>query len=309
MKRQFGDVLLGSIELFCLAAELESFKEAANAAGLTPAAVSRSIARLEERIGVRLFVRTTRQIRLSEAGCAYFIQCRQALNQLVEAEREVSGQQVEPAGLVRISVPTPYGHHRVLPLLAKFRLRYPQVRLDVQLNNGNIDFTADGFDLAIRGSVPPDSGLIARKLEDFPAAVVATPVYLQRMGIPQTLEDLAQHECIQFVWPNGGQNMHWIFRRDGAEIDVPTKGGLTCYGDVLAAVTLARNDAGLYQTSRFIVQEDLLSGRLVEVLQAFSGRTRPFSLLYPRDRHLPLRVRVLIDFLIAELAQAAAARP
>ena len=303
MKRQFGDVLLGSIELFCLAAELESFKDAANAAGLTPAAVSRSIARLEQRIGVRLFVRTTRQIRLSEAGRAYFLQCRQALNQLVEAEREVSGQQMEPAGLVRISMPTPYGHLRVLPLIAKFHARYPLVRLDLQLSNRNIDFTADGFDLAIRGRIPPDSGLVARKLEDSPVAVFATPDYLRRAGVPKTLEDLAQHECLQFVLPSAGQNIIWLFRRDGEDIDWPTNGSLTCSEDLLAAVTLAKHGAGLLQTSRFMVEEELRSGQLIEVLQEYGGRSRPFSLLYPRDRNLPLRVRVLIDFLVAELAQ------
>ncbi|MFZ6779370.1 LysR family transcriptional regulator [Undibacterium sp. Ji83W] len=303
MNRQFADVLLGSIELFCMAAELESFKDAANAAGLTPAAVSRSIARLEERIGVRLFVRTTRQLRLTEAGRAYFVQCRQALNQLVEAEREVSGQQIEPAGLVRISMPTPYGHYRVLPLLAKFRQMYPLVKLDLQLSNRNVDFTADGFDLVIRGRNPPDSGMIARRLEDTEIVVCAAPEYLQRFGVPTKLEDLDQHECLQFVLPSAGQNIVWIFRRDGVDIDWPTKGGLTCSEDLLGIITLARHGAGLLQSSRFMVEDDLRAGRMVEVLQEFRGRTRPFSLLYPRDRHLPLRVRVFIDFLIAELAQ------
>ncbi len=121
MKRQFDDLMLGSIELFCLAAENGGFTAAATLASVTPAAVSGSIQRL--RLNVRLFVRTTRQIRLTDAGRAYFEQCRVALNQLVEAEREVCGQQLKPSGLLRISVSTPYGHYRLLPLLPEFRVR------------------------------------------------------------------------------------------------------------------------------------------------------------------------------------------
>jgi DNA-binding transcriptional LysR family regulator len=154
MKRNFDDLLLGSIELFCLAAELSSFTAAAAAASVTPAAVSRSVSRLEDRLGVRLFVRTTRQIRLTESGRVYFEQCRQALSQLVDAERLVTGEQAAPAGLLRISMPTPYAHYRVLPLLPKFRKLYPQVQLDVHLSNRNIDFADEGYDLAIRGRAP-----------------------------------------------------------------------------------------------------------------------------------------------------------
>ena len=125
MSRHFDDLNLGSIELFCRTAELQSFTAAALAAGLTPAAVSRSVARLEERLGVRLLVRTTRQVRLTESGHAYFERCRQALGELIEAEREVSGDQKLPSGKVRLSLPTSYGHYRVLPLLPTFRERYP----------------------------------------------------------------------------------------------------------------------------------------------------------------------------------------
>ena len=134
MKRQFDDILLGSIELFCLAAEEGGFTAAAQVAGVTPAAVSRSIGRLEARLGVRLFSRTTRSIRLTESGRSYYEECRQALTQLVEAERSVMGQQQEPAGVLRISIPTVYGHFRVLPLLPEFRRRYPQVKIEVHLS-------------------------------------------------------------------------------------------------------------------------------------------------------------------------------
>jgi DNA-binding transcriptional LysR family regulator len=301
MTRQFDDVLLGSIELFCSAAELGSFTAAATAAGVTPAAVSRSIARLETRLGVRLFIRTTRNIKLTEAGRAYFEQCRQALNQLIEAERAATGQQSAPAGLLRISVPTPYGHYRVLPLLPEFRTRYPAVRVEIHLSNRNIDFADEGYDLAIRARTPSDSSMIARKLEDAALVVVATPAYLERAGIPLSLEALRDHSCIQFLLPSNGREIAWLFRKNGKDVELITEGGYSCAEDVLGGVTLARSGAGLFQTYRFIVEEDLRRGALVEVLQPFAGRSRPFSLLYPHGRHVSLRVRAFVDFLLEAL--------
>ncbi|HEX5343134.1 MAG TPA: LysR substrate-binding domain-containing protein [Duganella sp.] len=299
MKRQFDDVLLGSIELFCLAAELSSFTAAATAAGVTPAAVSRSVARLEERLGVRLFVRTTRQIRLTDGGRVYFEQCRQALSQLSEAERQVSGAQTKPSGPLRISAPTPYAHYRLLPRLGEFRRHYPDVTIDIHVSNRNIDFADEGYDLAIRGRAPADSNLIARKLEDAELVLVASPAYLKRAGKPKTLDDLARHDCIQFDLPSTGKRIPWPFMQHGAQVDVATEGGLSCSEDVLGIVTLARSGAGLVQTYRFIVEQDLASGALVELLPQHGGTSRPFFLLYPHARHLSLRVRTFVDFLIA----------
>ncbi|GJJ02018.1 LysR family transcriptional regulator [Duganella rhizosphaerae] len=301
MKRNFDDILLGSIELFCFAAELGSFTAAATAASVTPAAVSRSIARLEERLGVRLFVRTTRQIRLTDGGRSYFEQCRQALSLLTDAERQVTGGQAKPAGALRISAPTPYAHYRLLPLLGEFRRKYPEVTLDIHVSNRNIDFADEGYDLAIRGRAPADSNLIARKLEDAELVLVASPAYLKRHGKPRKLEDLHQHECIQFELPSTGKRIPWQFMRDGAAIDMPTSGGLCCSEDVLGIVTLARAGAGLVQTYRYIIEQDLARGDLVELLPHHGGTSRPFILLYPHARHLSLRVRTFVDFLVAKL--------
>lgn len=302
MRRQFDDVLLGSIELFCLAAELGSFTAAATAAGVTPAAVSRSVARLEERMGVRLFVRTTRQIRLTDVGRAYFEQCQQALTQLIEAERMATGQQVRPIGTLRISVPTTYAHYRLLPWLPEFRERHPEVQLDIHVSNRNVDFSDEGFDLAIRVRTPADSTLIVRHLEDAELVVVATPEYLAKRGTPATVDDLNRHECIQFDLPSSGRRIPWLFQDQGKHIDFTGDGGYVLSEDVLGGVTLARQGAGLFQTYRFIVEEDLRAGRLVAVLPAFGGRSRPFSLLYPHSRHVPLRVRSFIDFLVDKMA-------
>ena len=297
MRRQFDAVLLGSMELFCLAAELGSFTEAAMAAGVTPAAVSRSVSRLETRLGVRLFARTTRQVKLTESGSRYFEQCQQALAMLVEAEREVTGQQQKPAGRLRISLPTTYGHYRVLPLLPAFHARYPDVQIDVHISNRNIDFAEEGYDLAVRAGYPADSSLIARKLEDARLVVVASPAYLAQRGAPATLDALQQHACIEFLLPSSDRPTPWLFRQAGREVECQINGPYCCSEDVLGGATLARAGAGLFQTYRFIVEEDLRRGTLVEVLQDVAGRSRPFSLMYPHSRHVPLRVRAFVDFL------------
>jgi DNA-binding transcriptional LysR family regulator len=306
MKRHFEDLQLGSIELFCLAAEASSFTAAAQVAGVTPAAVSRSISRLEERLGSRLFVRTTRSIRLTDGGRTFFEQCRQALTQLVEAQQEMMGAQSVPSGLLRISIPTTYGHHRILPLLPKFRALYPQVTVDIHISNRNIDFVAEGYDLAIRVRAQPDSTLIARLLEDAKLVVVATPAYLKRAGTPQTLEDLPDHECIQYELPSNGRRISWLFQVDGKEREFAGEAGYSCSDDVLGGVTLAKYGAGLFQTYKFIVEEELANGSLVEVLQPYGGRSRPFTLLYPHGRYVPHRVRAFVDFLLEHRAEWAA---
>jgi len=313
MNRHFDDILLGSIELFCLAAEAGSFTAAANTAGVTPAAVSRSIFRLEKRLGVRLFVRSTRSIRLTEGGKSYFEQCRAALNQLIEAERKATGEQIQPSGTLRISAPTTYGHHRLLPLLPLFRAKYPQIKLEVHISNRNIDFHDENFDLAIRFRSPPDSTLIARHLEDAALVVVASPAYLKRAGALRRLADLQQHECIQFDLPSSGRRIPWLFNEDGSEKEIFLAGNYSCTEDVLAGVTLAKAGAGLFQTYKFIVEKELVDGSLVEVLQAFGGCSRPISLLYPHGRLLPSRVRAIVDFMVEQTElrkdSEAAARP
>ncbi|WP_448681544.1 LysR substrate-binding domain-containing protein [Pseudomonas nicosulfuronedens] len=298
MTRHFDDLQLGSIELFCLAAETGSFTAAANEAGVTPAAVSRSVARLEERLGVRLFVRTTRQMRLTDDGRSYFEQCRQALTQLVDAERAVTGGQSIASGRLRISVPTPYAHYRLFPRLPEFRRRFPQVQVDVHVSNRNIDFANEGYDLAIRGRDPADSSLVARRLEEAEVVVVATPEYLKRAGTPRTPDDLAGHECIQFELPSTGRRVPWSFLVNGKRVEIETAGNLTVLEDYLATATLAKCGGGLMQAYRFTVQEELERGVLVEVLQDYGRTTRPFLLIYPHARHVPSRVRAFIEFML-----------
>ncbi|WP_416304955.1 LysR family transcriptional regulator [Neptunicella sp. SCSIO 80796] len=301
MKRIFDEKQFSGIELFCLAAELGSFTQAANTAGITPAAVSRSISRLEERLSVRLFVRTTRQIRVTEHGRRYYQQCRNALTQLEEAEREVTGEQSTPTGLLRISAPTPYGHFRLLPLLAQFRQLYPGITFEINIGNRNIDLIAEDFDLAIRMRDPKDSSMIARKLEYAELVLVASPAYLDQAGTPTHLDDLEQHDCIQFELPSTGRRIPWLFSIDGNITEIETTGSYTCTDDALGIATLAKNSAGLVQTYRFIVAKELERGELIELLPQHGGASRPVFLLYPHARHISLRLRSFIDFLIAKL--------
>lgn len=303
MNPRFSGLQLGSIELFCKAAVTGSFTLAAEALGLTPAAVSRSITRLEQRLGVRLFSRTTRQVKLTEEGKLYYEQCREALQQIEEAERAITGSQAVPKGTLRISVPTTYGHYRVLPLVPLYRERYPEVDLEIDISNRNIDFVDEGYDLAIRLGNPADSGLVARKLEDATLGVFASPAYLKSAGTPATVADLDAHRCIQFVLPSTGRPLPWLFRDNGKDVEYQFRSSLQCSGDVLGCLTLARNGGGLVQMYHFIVEEDQRSGRLVEVAKESAGRSRPFSIFYPHNRHMPSRVRSFVDFLCEEIGK------
>ncbi len=298
MSRSFDPVQLGSIEMFCKAAELQGFTAAAHALGVTAAAVSRSVGRLEERLGAKLFTRTTRLMRLTEEGRAYFEQCRQALAQIENAERAINGSQAEPSGLLRISMPTTYGHYRVLPVLSQFMAQYPKVRVEMDMSNRNIDFVEDGYDLAIRGGTPTDSRLVARKLEDATFGIFAAPQYLARRGTPQTPAQLLDHDCIEFVMPSTGRGLPWLFRQDGEHTEVAVQSRVSMQGDLLGCLSYAMGGGGLLQAYHFVAQRHVENGSLVEVLQAYGGRSRPFSILYPHNRHLSAKVRALVGFLL-----------
>lgn len=302
MSRVFDPVQLGSIEMFCKAAELEGFTAAAEALGVTPAAVSRSVGRLEERLGLRLFTRSTRQIRLSEDGRAYYKQCRQALAQIEEAERAITGSQAVPSGLLRISVPTTYGHYRVMPLLPAFTAQFPKVTVEINLSNRNVDFVDEAYDLAIRLGEPKDSRLVARKLEDATLGLFASPTYLKRRGLPRSFEELKRHDCIQFVLPSTGRGMPWILREGKRDIDFSFESQVRVHEDVLGCVSYARAGGGIFQIYHFIAEQHVAAGELVEVMQTMAGRTRPFSILYPQNRHLSAKVRAFADFLIASIS-------
>lgn len=299
--RKLDDVLFGSIELFCLAAEYNSFSVAANFAGVTPAAVSRSIARLESRLNVQLFARNTRSVRLTSAGLIFAERCKHALAVMNDAGRLISSENISDSGVVRISMPTTYAHYRILPKVGAFKLVYPNVDLQLHISNSNINFFDGDFDLAIRARENKDSNLVARKIEDAELVVVASKDYIKKKGQPNSIEELEQHECIQFILPSSGKAIPWLFKQDGSAVDLMTQGSVSCIDEVLGGLSLAKGGAGIYQIYRFVVQSELKSGELVELLAPFGGRTRPFSILYPYNKYIANSTRLFMDFMANEI--------
>jgi DNA-binding transcriptional LysR family regulator len=296
-------VQLGSIEQFCKAAELGSFTAAAEFFGVSPAAVSRSVSRLEQRLGVRLFARTTRSMKVTNEGELFWKECQLALEQIAEAERAITGAQTVPKGLLRISVSAAYGTYRLLPLMPRFTELYPQIDIELSISDKIIDFVEEGFDIAIRLGIQRDSRLVAYKLEDASLGVFAAPEYLKRKGTPRTLDDLEAHDCIQYVSPNTGRPLTWLFTGgDGEEIEHLAKSRMRVLNDALGCVAWVNAGGGLYQTYRFAAVSAVKRGDLVEVLQNHAGRSRPFSILYPQNRHLSAKVRAFVEFLRATLS-------
>jgi len=296
-------IQLGSIEQFCKAAELGSFTATAEFFGVTPAAVSRSVSRLERRLGVRLFSRTTRSVKVTIEGELYWKECQLALGQIAEAERAITGGQTVPSGLLRISVGAAYGTHRLLPLIPKFTEAYPQIEIELSISDKIIDFVEEGFDLAIRVGIQRDSRLVAYKLEDAFLGVFGTPEYMLKKGTPLSLNDLEAHDCIQYVSPNTGRGMLWLFKGEkGEEIDHPIRSRMRILNDALGCVSWVNAGGGLYQTYNFAAAAAVKRGDLVEVLRDYAGRSKPFSILYPQNRHLSAKVRAFIDFLRSTLS-------
>jgi DNA-binding transcriptional LysR family regulator len=290
---------LSTIALFCKAAELGSFTQAAQALGITPAAVSRGVGRLEERLRSKLFRRTTRSMQLTDDGRLYFEQCRAALAQIDDAELAITGQQREPRGLLRISVPSTYAHYRLLPRLPAFRAKYPQIELEINISNRNIDFVEEGYDIAIRLGEPPDSRLVARKLEDARVGVYASPAYLKRCGEPRDLDDLQSesHTLLPFILPSTGRVMPWLFLREGQTWELLPKSSVRVSEDPMGNIGLAREGLGLVQTFEWIAQAH--ASQLTQVLHSWAGRSKPFYILYPQNKQLSARVRVLVDELLS----------
>jgi DNA-binding transcriptional LysR family regulator len=215
-----------------------------------------------------------------------------------DAERAIQGPTgASLTGHVRISVPTTYGHYRLPAMLDSFTQAYPEVHIELSITNRNVDLVAEGYDLAIRLGPLPDSGLVARKLEDAPLRLVAAPHYLERAGIPRHVEELAKHQCLPFVMPSTGRCAPWLFRVDGRDVDWTPAGRIRVFDDVLGVVSLAENGLGICQIYDFIARDRIEQGRLVDVLEHARGRSRPFSLIFAPHRRLSTATRTLIDFL------------
>ncbi len=289
---------LALLEAFCRTYELGSFTRAARLLGLTPQAVSRSIARLEEELEATLFRRTTRSLSATDAGQRYYEHAAQALALLRAGADSMREERDSPTGLVKVSVPTTYGLHRMVPRLAEFARQNPRVEVEVQVSNRNVDFVRDGFDLAIRLGTITDQTLVARRLGVFSIGVFASPAYLARRGRPQTLDELSAHDCITFVMPRTGRAMAWEFASPAQKLEPLARYRVA--EDVLGLVAMARAGLGLVQTYDFMVEEHVRRGELVEVLAQHRGAGRSFSLVYPRSARRSHAVRSFVDFVLAE---------
>lgn len=292
MARRFDHV--ADVEAFVAVAEQGSFTAGAVSLASTASVLSRAVGRLEARLGQQLLHRTTRRLSLTDTGRLYLEQVRAAFTLLDDAERDAQGDAEALTGCVRISVPTSFGHYRLPVLLQPFSAQYPQVRIEVNITNRNVDLAAEGFDLVIRLGPLPDSGLVARKLEDAPLCLVAAPAYLQQMGVPRTLDDLPQHRCLPFVMPRTGRLAPWVFRAQGEDMEWLPEAAVTVSDDVLGVVSLAEQGMGICQSYDFIVHSRIADGRLVEVLPQLRGRSRPFSVVYAPHRRQSAAARALI---------------
>ncbi|MBV7417633.1 LysR family transcriptional regulator [Comamonas sp. CMM03] len=292
MARRFDHV--ADVEAFVAVAEQGSFTAGAVSLASTASVLSRAVGRLEARLGQQLLHRTTRRLSLTDTGRLYLEQVRAAFTLLDDAERDAQGDAEALTGCVRISVPTSFGHYRLPVLLQPFTAQYPQVRIEVNITNRNVDLAAEGFDLVIRLGPLPDSGLVARKLEDAPLCLVAAPAYLQQMGVPRTLDDLPQHRCLPFVMPRTGRLAPWVFRAQGEDVEWLPEAAVTVSDDVLGVVSLAEQGMGICQSYDFIVHSRIADGRLAEVLPQLRGRSRPFSVVYAPHRRQSAAARALI---------------
>ncbi len=295
--RQFD--YLPDVEVFLTVIDKGSFSAAAVTLSTTPSVLSRAVTRLEARLGCQLLRRTTRHLNLTDIGHEYLEQIRIAFQQIDEAERKTQGRGGKLVGRVRLSVPTTYGHHRLPRLLKPFCEAHPDVQVELNIANRNVDLNVEGFDLAIRLGELPDSGLVSHKLEDASLCLLASPAYLQQVGTPGNLASLNKCQCITFLMPSTGRITPWLLRDGGQEVDWQPPTRIQVTDDVLGVISLAEQGLGICQTFDFIAQKYIERGTLIEVLPMLRGRSRPFSLLYAPHRQRSEVAKVLSDNLIS----------
>ncbi len=288
---------LGDLQTFARAAELGSLTRAAQALGLTPSAVSRSLQRLEERLHTRLLYRTTRNVSLTEEGTRFHARLLQLFSDLEEAEAEARGQPGYVSGTLRISTFTAFGPHQLLHLLPEFTRRHPALKIDLDFSDRRIDLVAEGIDVAIRLGTLGDSSLMARKIAWTTRVVCASPAYIARKGMPKVPADLAAHDCLAFRDPGLAHLNDWPFDTPSGRIAVPVSGPIIA-GDGDTVFKLAEAGLGIGRLSRFVADAGLREGRLVPLLSAFETQDQtPLHVVYPHRKHLPPKVSVFIDFL------------
>lgn len=294
---------LKQLESFVAVVARGSLTAAARAEGVAPAIMGRRLDALEERLGVKLLVRTTRRIALTHEGSAFLEDCQRLLADLANAEASVSAGGVKASGHLRITAPAGFGRRHVAPLVAKFREHHADVTITLNLSDRVVDLAGEGFDCAVRVGDLPDSSLVSVRLADNRRLCVATPRYLKQHGTPQHPNELARFDCLTLS-SDASQTRGWAFKVDGELIYLKPGGPLDCSdGQVLHDWCLA--GYGIAWRSTWEVESEIAAGRLVAVLEDFAAPPNGIYAVFPQRRHLPLRVRLWIDFLKHHYSQPA----
>ncbi len=288
---------LTSMHMFVRVVETGSFSAVAKEMNSTQPTVSKNIAELESWLGAKLLNRSTRSLRLTETGTDYYERCIAILKDVEEAEQMVGQLQTQPKGLVRISSVVAFGRLHIMPRLARFFEHYPDIRLDVRLNDRVVDLVEEGIDVAFRMGDLPDSNLIARKLCESPVVTVASPAYLHAQGKPAHPTDLKTHNYL--TYSETTRRADTTFKEDGRPVHVRTDGNLQTNNTEAMRTALAEG-LGITRAPQWLVGDLLASGELTEVLTEF--RPEPLSLyaVFSPGRHQPSRVRTFIDYFSEE---------
>ncbi len=286
------------MQVFSRAVHAGSLSAAARQLGLSPGMATKHLDSLEERLGVRLFQRSTRKLRLTEAGQQYLEACLRLLPELEEVEAMIASQRVEATGLLRLNAPLSFGVRYVAPLIPDFTRQHPNVTVDLGLNDRVVDPMDEGWDLTIRVGRLKDSRLVSRKLAESAMVVCAAPAYWARRGRPGRIADLGNHNCMGFSFSNIARPEEWSFGRN-RERQVPVKGSLRANnGDALVVAAVA--GLGIVYEPEFIVADAIRRGALEAVtLDVPTADLGGIHIVYAPDRAPPAKVRVMIDFLVA----------
>lgn len=275
---------------FVAVAEAKSFTKAAALLGISTAQVSRQIGALETRLAVKLFYRTTRKVTITDTGQIYYNHCRQVLDGLSEAERAISDLHQTPKGRLNLTAPITYGENRIAPLINDFVTRYPELEVNLTLTNQMLDLVAESYDLAIRLGQLEDSTMMAKRLASRTHYVCASPDYLAAYGVPHTLSELNQHNCLQ------GTLGYWRFQEKGTSRHIRVSGNLRCNSG-WALLDAALKGVGIIHLPDYYVNVHLEAGRLVPILNQFRPPDDGIWAIYPHNRHLSPKVRLLLDHL------------
>lgn len=294
---------LSGIAMFVTVAETRSFTKAANQFGVSASAVGKSIARMEDRLAVRLFHRSTRSITLTAEGMLFLERCRRILSEVEAAESELSELSGAPRGRLRVS--TPQLNSLIMPVLTGFMRRYPDIVLDIDLSERMVDIIEEGFDAVIRTGEHNDSRLSVRRIGSCKHLVVAAPDYLARHGTPVHPRELAHHACLLHRFPATGRLERWPFHGDDQppEPEAPLCERLTCSTIEALAFAVLQGE-GIAFLPTFLIADALRDGRLVTLLDAYMDQTVTFSMLWPSNRYASPKLRVFIDYVAQHMTLA-----